>query len=241
MQFGGIMLQIAICDDAPEHAEHLESMIRRQEAAADCQIERYPDSTALLERILSPAGFDVIFLDVGLSSGDSIAVAKRINRLLPRAQIIFISDDLSLAVDIFDAAHAYFLMKPVAPARLKCALDHAADNLRALGSRQILLPIRGSAGIVVNIANVNYFERMRRTTIVCTKECSSETNLKLNELEERLPPKLFARPHNSYLVNLSHVKKIERFCLHLDSGEILPVSNQRRPFFKEALAAYTTG
>lgn len=232
------MLQIAICDDMPEHAERLEAMIRQEKIAEDCLIERYSDQNALIERIRAPFHYDIVFLDIDLVGESGIDVAKRVNALLPQTQIIFVSAYLSLAVDIFDAAHVYFLMKPVVPVRLRSALERALNNIRALSGKQILLPVRGNASIILNLADIIYFERMRRTTVICIKGGSSETTLKLDELESRLPEGAFARPHNSYLVNLAYVKKIERFCLHLESGEILPVSNLRRPVFKQALTTY---
>ena len=102
----------------------------------------------------------------------------------------------------------------------------------------MLLHVRGGASIAVPFSDVIYFERMLRTTVVNCAGTAYETSLKLIELEGSLPGTQFSRPHNSYLVNLSHVRKIERFCLHLGTGDILPISNQRRPAFRSALEEY---
>lgn len=232
------MLQIAICDDILEHAERLESMIRAADILPNCIIERYSTASALIERIQASVQFDIIFLDIELVGENGIQVAKVINALMPDTQIIFVSAYLSLAIDIFDAVHVYFLMKPVIPARLNSALERAVDNIRNNKDKQILLPVRGSTTHVFNLSDIVYFERVRRTTVICAKVGNPETALKLSELEEQLPAGLFSRPHSSYLVNLSHVKKIDRFNLHMDNGELLPISNQRRPSFKTDIASY---
>ncbi len=239
MIFGGeIMLRIAICDDIPEHALELETAVRQLNLEIPLTMERYVSAASLLERIRTPVQFDVVMMDIELVNESGIRAAEEISRVSPATQIIFVSAYLARAVDIFETAHIYFLLKPIDPQRLKNALERALKKARDEQERILLLHVRGGASVTVPFSDVLYFERMLRTTVVNCAGTAYETPTKLAELEGSLPDAQFSRPHNSYLVNLAHVRKIERFCLHLGTGDILPISNQRRPAFRSALEEY---
>lgn len=232
------MLQIAICDRSVEHAVHLESLIRGIEDASVSGIEHYQSPSEFIQALELLHIPDLVFLDVTFNPAGALKIAGELNRRFPAAQVIFMSCFVSHATDVSDAAHAYFLVKPFDPARLRAALAKVQATIEANKDRRLLLPIRGSAAIVLLLSQIVYFERMRRTTVVNCVDANLETGLKLTELETMLPTPQFTRPHNSYLVNLAYAKKIERFCLHLTNGEVLPISNQRRPLFREALETY---
>lgn len=232
------MFQIAICDAIPEHAAQLRHFILESHAVDPCVVECFSSAAALEQRVLSSYSFDIAFLDIEIGTESGIALAQSLNRISPTTQIVFVSAYLSHAVDIF---HVYFLTKPIDRSRLLLALDKAKTRVRNSRESSILLPVRCNATVVLALSQILYFERMRRTTIANCIGMRHETALKLAALEEILPAELFSRPHNSYLVNLAHVRKIERFCLHLESGEILPISNRHRSVFRDDLTNYIQG
>lgn len=235
------MFQIAICDAIPEHAAQLRHFILESHAVDPCVVECFSSAAALEQRVLSSYSFDIAFLDIEIGTESGIALAQSLNRISPTTQIVFVSAYLSHAVDIFYADHVYFLTKPIDRSRLLLALDKAKTRVRNSRESSILLPVRCNATAVLALSQILYFERMRRTTIANCIGMRHETALKLAALEEILPAELFSRPHNSYLVNLAHVRKIERFCLHLESGEILPISNRHRSVFRDDLTNYIQG
>jgi len=229
------MLQIVICDRSSEHAAQLEEIIHGTDGFAACTVEHYHNARDFLHRLEEPRGIDVVFIDVTFDPDAGLLLAREMNRKLPMVQIVFTSCYVAHAVDISDAPHIYFLVKPYEPARIQAALRKARNLMEDGKDRRFLLPTRGNSSIVLSQAQIIYFERMRRTTVVNCADANYETSLKLAELEELLPKPQFVRPHNSYLVNLAYAEKIERFCLHLSNGEVLPISNQRRPSFREGL------
>ena len=63
---------------------------------------------------------------------------------------------------------------------------------------------------------------------------------RLDDIEKRLPPELFLRIHQGYLVNLSHVKKIKGQELYLKDGRRLEVSYRMRRAVYEKIRNYLT-
>lgn len=232
------MIQIAICDRSAEHALKLEALIRKIDGISIKGVEQFHNAREFLQRLDEPRMLDIVFIDVTFDPDAGLLLARELGRKQPSALIIFTSCYVAHAVDITGAPHVYFLVKPYEPERVRDAMEKAKASIDAARERRVLIPMRGNSAVVLSQNQIVYFERMRRTTVVNCCDGNYETGLKLSELEELLPSPQFTRPHNSYLINLAFVKKIERFCLHLNNGEVLPISNQRRPLFREALEEY---
>lgn len=232
------MLQIAICDDIPAHSAHLLSLLEG-EADAPYETAVFSAPQALLDAVAkSERRFDLFFLDIELGEESGIALAKRINALLPSAQIVFVTSNILHAVQIDEANHIYFLVKPLEREKLRMALQRAIRVLRAQRDKRLSIPLRGGGDAIVSSGNILYCERVLRLTSVFCTDGTLYTPLGLGALEADLPPILFARPHNSYLVNLMHVARTDWLNVYLDNGTVLSVSNQRRAGFRDALATF---
>ena len=230
------MLRIALCDDVPAHSDALCALIR-QVLPEECELTVYSAPDALLSEVSSHA-FDLFFLDVELGEESGIRLAAELNSIFPQAQIIFVTSNLANAVDVSDVNHAYFLVKPVDPEKLRAALDRVRRLLAQSVDRRIVIPLRGGGEAFVTIGDLLYCERIMRTTTLRCREEDLYTNLNLEALEAMLPGNLFARPHNSYLVNLMHVVRMDRMTVWLEGGASLSISNQRRNGFRQALSSF---
>lgn len=60
----------------------------------------------------------------------------------------------------------------------------------------------------------------------------------INDLELTLSNYDFIRTHQSYLVNLEHVEKINNYSLYLSNGEEVPVTKSRYSEVKETFLQY---
>lgn len=231
------MIRIAICDESLERIESTENLLQRQILEQARTIDCYQSGESLLEAMNGKI-YDVVFVRIGNTIENGVETACKINCQAPATQIVYIMSDLSQVSEIADTAYAYFLVEPIAPAKLARALEKIKKAMAEGKITHVLLPLRGGADCVFQLSQIVYFERMRRTTVINCTGSTQETMLRISELEQLLPDTAFARPHNSYLVNLSHVNKLERFCLHLDNAQIIPISNQKRSTFRQTLAEY---
>lgn len=231
------MLQIAICDDIAAHSEQLIRLLQC-EVNVQHEVKTYDSPAALLGALKNDQYFDLFFIDIELGEENGVALAARINELLPFAQIIFVTSNIMHAVQIDEANHVYFLVKPIDPDKLHMAFMRATAMLRAQMDKRLAIPLRGGGDAIVSSGRIVYCERVKRVTyMVCTDQ-TIETPMNLAALEASLPPILFARPHNSFLVNLMHVTRTDWLTVYLDNGQTISISNQRRAAFRDALATY---
>ena len=92
---------------------------------------------------------------------------------------------------------------------------------------QVLLNLSGEI-LSLNIADILYCEVYGHMT--CLHLASGETRelrCSLNKLAQQLPSSVFARSHQSYLINMEHIDSITRYELTLSTGKILPISQSR--------------
>jgi len=67
----------------------------------------------------------------------------------------------------------------------------------------------------------------------CCLFAVSKTYLTMKDIEGHLPKPLFARIHRSFLINVNHVKVIERSQVRMENGEALTMGD----FYKKKFLA----
>lgn len=200
------------------------------------RITAYNSVQSLLLAQKNGENIGILLLDICMPEQNGISAAQEINRISPATQIIFISAFASYALDVYEAVHTYFLTKPVRPDKLRAALSRAIDRIAQQRDTRILLPVKGGEQHILALPEIQYFERQNHVTHTVLSASILVTRLKLSDIEALLPPGTFARPHNSYLANLSHVRAVSRANVCLSGDYKLPISNQKRAAFLQALA-----
>jgi hypothetical protein len=88
-----------------------------------------------------------------------------------------------------------------------------------------------------------YDSSLDLTTFSCAKELldayqNTFYDLVFLYIETQLPSVYFAKPHNSYVVNLTEVSFIATNSMQLTNGDPLPISQRNRKAFELALFQY---
>ena len=78
----------------------------------------------------------------------------------------------------------------------------------------------------VRAEDIWYVESERRVLTVHSREEDIRVNMKLSDLEERLP-EFFVRVHQSYLVNMKQIRVFSAKGVELADRRIIPVSRPR--------------
>jgi len=105
--------------------------------------------------------------------------------------------------------------------------------------KKIAIPVKGGFEYVrlIDLIKCETEEnRKTRCVLIDGQHIISTTTIK--ELEILLNDFHFSRVHNSYIINLSYVKKINRgknYFVELENGESIPVSFRRRKAFIEKI------
>lgn len=170
---------------------------------------------------------DVIFLDILVDNKVvGIELAKKINELSEQTHIVFLSGFLHYATDIYDTRHIYYVLKSELRQRLPKVFEKIERVSMSEDSGLIHMK-KGGKDLILEKKKICYIERDRRVSNLYCDGQTYSVNYKLTDLEEMLAHPDFVRCHNSYIVNLQYVSRLERKMIFLKNGIEIPISRSR--------------
>ena len=227
------MLKIAVCDDTKEECalivEYTSAFFTEQ--GREVHIDIYGNGTQLLE---SGTQYDLYLLDVMMPGITGIETAARLGNGC-RA-VVFITSSLEAAVDGYSVNAAGFILKPVERKSFWATMERVVR--RRLGVKKAVLPVvHNRVNVELPLERLAWFEnRLHRVFVKLADGEILSVNQKLSELQLVLEPhSQFLRCHQSYLVNLDYVDKLEDSCFYMKDGQMIPIS---RNFYKQSKNAY---
>ena len=215
-----------LCDDSDEDRDALSRVLRDYAArhGIELYLETVSDAAELLKR-WSPFRWDAVFLDMympGLSGADAASRLRLMDRDLC---LIFATVSREHGLFSYDVRATDYLLKPFAQSDVDGAMDYFlekyADSLRSLRVRTAWEELD------VRFRDIRYIEIRNHQAILRTREQELTVWRSLDELEEEISDERFLRCHRSYLVNLEHVKALEKHDFLMDCGDLAPVSRQK--------------
>ncbi len=227
------MYQIAVVEDDAADRERLVNLLRQQCGAAAHITAADPD----FEPETCSFAPDILFLDVLLGDRSGIRIAGAANQLWPRCQVIFVTGRLEYAPDLYQARHLCLLSKARLEELLPGALQRAFAALDA-DDAPLLAVAQKNGEVIIPQKDILYVERRLRISYIHSVLRTVTTGRRLEELAAGLQPGRFALCHNSFLVNLAQVRRLQRSQVQLTGGILLPVSRSRFGPFREALGRH---
>lgn len=225
------MIRMLLCDDNERHLADTAALLRQsaKEHGLTVAIEAFDSSDALLSALNSRAlDPEIAILDIRMGEPDGIALAKRINALLPSCQIIFLTGYVDYAMDVYEADHVRFVLKEKQDERLWPAVRAACERHEKIAGDTVAFCTAGGVELR-RIEDVLCFERVERKTRVTTATGTLWVKDPIREMEKKLAPtERFYRCHQSYLVNLACVKSVGERGFLMKNGAVIPVSRVNR-------------
>ena len=232
-------MRIGICDDETQYLSYL-----------NCEINNYCiDKKNTIIETISPADlafhldcfncpYDILVMDIDMGEFNGMAFAKTINTINSNCIIIFISNHLHYAMDVYEVQHIYFVLKSDAKNRLPKALDKAIAIYEERQS--LLLTIHyQSVNYTIPIMDITYIEAMGHYLYIHDLKQSYTCISTLKKLSEELPDSL-VKCHKSFIVNLSHLRSISRSNCTLTTNITIPVSQTYSKTFQDAYLNYVS-
>lgn len=195
------------------------------------EIRIYENRNQLLEQAPGNSSVDVLFLDMDLRQKDGLEIARTINEdeKWQECLIIFCSDYMENALEVYSTDHIYFVLKPQLHTRLHEIMWQIIRRRQNKKGR-LIFELIGKRKVVLLAKEILYFERVRRTTRIETVHGSYEIKDKLDELEKRLSDLGFIRCHNSYLVYFQAIRELHKNMFIMKNGAQVMIS---RSYAKE--------
>ena len=249
------MIRTAICDDNEPMLDFLNKKIAEifEENEMHCEISTFHSGSDFLESH-TQRPFDVVFLDIRMPDISGFDVAAELRRLNEKAYIIFVTTENSLVYDSFSFQPFDFIPK-TAPSELvaenssKFLVDRIKNVIaRLLGQistvKTVCLPLPYNQKLTVNISDIQMIQSVRNyAEYIITEHDPVRVRAKLDDIESELDRHYFARPHKSYIINMSYIKDIDssNMIVRLKSGTIIPISKTYKRDFEAAYINFLSG
>ena len=200
---------IGICDDDKQWRESCKRTLEGFSSMIKLTMEIRCFATAeeLLEYKDTP--LDAVFLDIELGRKNGIFVAKKLNKTKPNCKIIYMTNYLHYATEIYNTEHIWFVVKKHFQDKVGEIISRILREFESKTSRIVLKTLKNEVISIVP-SDIYYLEREKRGTRVVTvwdeyhvKEHMSDIVPQLSELD-------FSQCHNSYVVNFRYVKELQK-------------------------------
>lgn len=230
---------LAVCEDDPlirdEICRVCDSILA--EETIPHKITPFSDIEELEDR-LQTAGqeFDLLILDIMMHDKTGLDFAMELRERNDRVSIIFVTGYDKYLAQGYEVQPVHYLLKPLDPERLKKAV--MTDWKLNHRPRTIFLE-KGRRNVGLQLHTILYAEANGNHGVrICLQDGELDFPSGLSELAQTLPAEQFVRCHNSYLINLEHVREVNRSDLRMDTGLTLPVSRKYSTTCRDAFLAY---
>jgi DNA-binding LytR/AlgR family response regulator len=192
---------------------------------------------------------DIIFLDIEMPEASGFNFLEAIEKLSFQPKVIITTAFAEYAVKGYDYNISGYLLKPIEEGQMNKAIQKALHNLNresdpeAHEATPFLLIKSKSQWVKLAHEEVLYIEGANVDVRIVTKERTYLTRDRIKNLQQKLPGKTFMRIHDSFLVNLQHIRSYAGNFTFLELRAVpegglqkLPVGPKYRDHFRERVA-----
>lgn len=228
------MTKIAICDDDPLCLAWIQNLILLRGECTLPELRTFSGSNSLINTITEDNYLpDIAVLDIVMPGDSGIELAKQLNLICPGCSIIFLSAHLSFATEVYETRHSYFVLKRQAEGKISAAIKKALEEQ---ASRELIYIRCNGREQLLPVSEVLFMERkLKKTLLVQVSGNEHLVSAKPDDLLQQLKISSFVRCHQSFWVNLEHIRSMGPESFLLTNGQEIPISRSRRA---EAKAAF---
>lgn len=234
------MLKFAVIDDEINHLETTCKMVKKC-VALDDTVDCF-ESREAFEKFFynNPSFFDIVLLDICLPKSNGIDIAKLIRQSNSRCRIIYISNYLEFATEVYETDHTFFVLKTEAIEKLPVAIKKAREQLEKIQKESVCFKVTHAVQKVVLLKDIVYVERVKRKTIITTVDGTFESLESVEEIFDAFEGESILKCHRSYWVNPMYVKTILSGSVVLTDGKKIPLSRGYNKEMKSKFMHYIT-
>lgn len=236
------MIKAIIIEDEPFFAEMVQSFLH--DFYPDIELKGMAQTVDDGWKLITSAQPDIAFCDIELKDGTSFDLLKKINQI--PFQIIFITAHNKFAIQAFKFSAVDYLLKPIEETEFCNAVDRAIERVNQKQMQHIRLMLENldrsneNRRIVlrtleqIHVVNIKDIVRCQADNTYTTFYLTNGENILvskgLKEYEELLCENGFFKIHQSHIINLQFLRKIDKSSeeVILSDKTRLPLSQRRK-------------
>lgn len=241
------MLKVAICDDDVHYIRYIKEILIQ--IGLDEESVKYYEYTSGEEFIRSFRNnieYSLLILDMQMPKIDGNQVAIEFRKKYKDAILVLCSDVYRPTPESFKVNPFRYLLKNYDTATMVDELKEVVQYLRKNEGYPIIIAKYQKKNIKIKLDDILYISILKRGSCVhtCIENFGTDDtgcfvcDKKVSELYQELSDYGFAYAHNSYIVNLKHVKIKGKGEIKLSNGEILSVARSKEQGFREKMAEF---
>ena len=237
------MFRIAVCDDEKCFCKTVKKYVGNYLLKKEIpfEIDTFGSGKDLIALGQDIVKYTIIFLDVNMEEIDGIKTAQKIREHSSDIYIVFVTAYIDYSLEGYKVnAERYLLKNNI---NLEDSIFECMDSVFAK-SKHIVLKrkfVFNECEKNIPLEKLVYVEsKLHKLEFHVIEEHMVTYSMyrTLNALEKEIIEFGFLRIHQSYLVNLRHIKQVTGYHAILDNGQMLPIPKTRYREVKNAFIAY---
>lgn len=237
------MFKIAICDDEIHFRNEIKEILKNYLTYKGIiyEIDTFRSGKEFIDLGIEIIKYKIVFLDINMDEMDGIKTAKSIRQVSNEVFIAFITAYVNYAFEGYKVDAVRYILKNninFVESVHEC-IDAINIKMNYVIERKTLNFNEGRKNI--SLEHLLYIEsKLHKLEFYIMEDSLNKYTLygTLNELEKEFVGSCFIRIHQSYLVNMKHIKKVSRYMVLLSNGIQLDIPRARYKYVEETFVAY---
>lgn len=227
------MYRVAVCDDDKCVTEELSSIIKGWKR--EIQVECFESGESLIENYYP---YHAIFLDIDMNGMNGIETGRKIRERDKETKIVYLTAYRDYVSGAFGVHAFQYLLKPVKKAEICKVLEEIFSYLRVSEKKEVLDFQTVKGLLCLPVDEIYYFEYQSRKVEIVTSTGVYTMAEKIGNVAKRMERYGFSMPHQSFVVNMLHVRNVRTGRILLDNGMEIPLAQKKQKVWKQELMVY---
>ncbi len=198
------MISVIAIDDEPKAIDVIKHHIAKND---DLQlIATFTNADAALS-FLKENPIDLVLLDINMPQKSGLEL---LDELHFKPLVVFTTAYAEFALESYDYEAVDYLLKPFDFDRFQLAIQKVEKKISALWKQKSYFFIKdGFKSVRIEFDDILYIQGAKNYLDIVTTSKTHSPRMTFSEIIQSLPASEFVRVHQSYIVHLKHIEKIE--------------------------------
>lgn len=241
------MYYIAICDDESDFIKYMKKMLFKSGLKKEeVTFYEYTSGEEFIYSLEWCENVDLLILDMQMKKLDGHKTAKLFRKQFPSSVIVFCSGVCLPTVESFEVTPFRYLLKEYTDEKMLRELKVIIQEMKNKSTEPVIIGTWNYNAVKLRLEEILYISIARNgsnihinpESIKYEFENHITSKKKLPELYLMLKDYGFEYAHNSYIVNMNHIKRKTIQELELSDGTVLSIARSKEKNLRASFAKY---